>query len=276
MESRLTPYPLGPLATLKVAVRHHGRHEGCRVTWRPGVAERLGYYVYLLIDPRTDIPFYVGKGVGGRCFSHIAEARRTTADSAGDYVKLATITSIQATANDVRIEILRPGLDDETAFHVEAAAIDLLGLADLSNRVIGLGSDAGRMTVADINSQYGATPVDFDHSHRVVLIRISRAFRPGMTDDEIYEATRKWWKMSPSCHRPEIAMAVYDGVVRGEYRIKEWLNPSDDDVKEDPARKGRWGFSGTSDPALEARYRYADVTAVFPRGAQNPITYVNC
>lgn len=28
----------------------------------PGVAENLGYYVYLYIDPRTGEPFYVGKG----------------------------------------------------------------------------------------------------------------------------------------------------------------------------------------------------------------------
>ena len=30
----------------------------------------LGYYVYMLIDPRDDRPFYVGKGVGNRIFDH--------------------------------------------------------------------------------------------------------------------------------------------------------------------------------------------------------------
>jgi hypothetical protein len=28
------------------------------------VQERLGYYVYVLIDPRVNRPFYVGKGKG--------------------------------------------------------------------------------------------------------------------------------------------------------------------------------------------------------------------
>lgn len=32
----------------------------------PGVGEQLGHYVYLYVDPRTDEPFYVGKGVGNR------------------------------------------------------------------------------------------------------------------------------------------------------------------------------------------------------------------
>jgi len=43
----------------------------------PGVADQLQKYVYLLIDPTSGKPFYVGKGVGNRCFSHVEAARRT-------------------------------------------------------------------------------------------------------------------------------------------------------------------------------------------------------
>lgn len=32
----------------------------------PGVTEKLGYYVYLYIDPRDGHPFYAGKGKGHR------------------------------------------------------------------------------------------------------------------------------------------------------------------------------------------------------------------
>ena len=35
------------------------------------VAEKLKTYVYRLIDPRNGETFYVGKGKGGRVFSHI-------------------------------------------------------------------------------------------------------------------------------------------------------------------------------------------------------------
>lgn len=34
------------------------------------------YYVYLLIDPETKLPFYIGKGKGNRIFDHQREADR--------------------------------------------------------------------------------------------------------------------------------------------------------------------------------------------------------
>lgn len=36
--------------------------------------EELKYYVYILIDPRDNKIFYVGKGYGNRVFFHINEA----------------------------------------------------------------------------------------------------------------------------------------------------------------------------------------------------------
>jgi hypothetical protein len=36
--------------------------------------ERLGWYVYLLRDPRTGEIFYIGKGRGDRAFQHEAAA----------------------------------------------------------------------------------------------------------------------------------------------------------------------------------------------------------
>jgi len=36
--------------------------------------EKIGYYVYLLLDPRNNKIFYVGKGKGNRLFDHISGA----------------------------------------------------------------------------------------------------------------------------------------------------------------------------------------------------------
>lgn len=246
--------------------------------WRPGVVESLGYYVYLLVDPRDERVFYVGKGTGSRCFSHVREAKTTTGDSKGDYEKLTTIRNIEQDGHEVRIEILRHTLTEEEAFHLEAAAMDLLGFSDLTNRVVGHGTrERGRMTVDDANAQYGARPVEFDPEHRVILIR-SQRFIHGMDSDALYETTRMWWRIASRMRRrAEYAMAVHGGVVRAVYRIDGWIEPAEDDIAEAPNRVGRWGFVGHRDKAMEERYLFADVTRYLPeRGGRNPINYVNC
>ena len=243
--------------------------------WRPGVEESLGYYVYLLIDPRDDSVFYVGKGTGGRCFSHVDEARKTSRDSKGDYEKLATIRDIEDTGHEVYIDILRHGLTEGEAFHVESAAIELL--SDLTNLVPGHDTHrVGRMAVDDVNAQYGAVAVDFDPSHNVILIR-SRRFRKGMSEDALYETTRVWWRVGPRRLKADYAMAVHDGVVRAVYKIDGWVKPTEEDIAEAPNRVGRQGFVGHVDPEMEERYLFADVTSLLPQqGGRNPIRYVNC
>ena len=243
--------------------------------WNAGVSEKLGFYVYLLVDPRDDRVFYVGKGVGSRCFAHISEARRTTKDSMGDYEKLTTIRTIEEAGEKVRIEILRHGLTEDEAFHVEAAAMDLL--LDLTNLMVGHGAEAyGRRSVDDINALYGASPAEIDPSHKIILIR-SRRFTPGMDHDDLYETTRMWWKLGPRRNDVEYAMAVYDGVVRAVYKIDEWIKPSEAAIADVSNRVGRFGFVGHRDEDMEKRYVFADVTEYLPeRGGRNPIRYVNC
>ena len=50
----------------------------------PGVAAKLGSYVYLLVDPRTGRPFFVGRGRGDRCFRHV---RGGPGAGAGDRIR---------------------------------------------------------------------------------------------------------------------------------------------------------------------------------------------
>lgn len=243
--------------------------------WRPGVEEQLGYYVYLLSDPRSNVVFYVGKGLGGRCFDHLDEARSTKRDSAGDYGKLVTIRDIEASGDEVTIEILRHGLTEEEAFLTESVSIDLLGFSDLANRVVGQGTNwRGRMSVGDVNAQYGAQPVVFDTKHKIILIRVPNRFSKGMSDADLYEATRKWWRMGPRREQAQYALAVHGGVVRAGYVIRGWVTPSEDDIVEDERRRGRVAFVGSRDPEVEARYLYADVSGSFSQGNRNPFKYV--
>ena len=254
----------------------------------PGVPEQIGFFVYLLIDPRDGDVFYVGKGTGNRCFAHLAEARNTLADSIGDYAKLSRIRSIESNGATVKIDLLRHGLTEQEAFLVESSAIDLLGRPNLENRVVGHeAAEHGRMSVADLNALYGAEPVTIDPRHRVVLIRINRLFERGMSDDALYEATRKWWKVSPrkrqvgSAWAPEWAMAVFGGVVRAVHRIDGWEASAEEERSQDPNVAGRWGFRGQRDQQMEATYLHRDVSSYLRaketgRASQNPIRYEHC
>jgi hypothetical protein len=257
-----------------------------RISFAPGVAEKIGSYVYLLIDPRTNAVFYVGKGTGDRSFAHLAEAEKSLAEEIEENAKLARIREIESSGEAVKIAILRHGMSDREAFLVEATVIDLL--PNLVNVQAGHNSDEfGHRSVSEIDVKYGARPVKIDPRHCVVLIRINRLFERGMTDDALYEATRKWWVIGGARQQlgdpgaPQWAMAVYGGIVRAVYRIEAWERPTDDDIAANPSDSDRWGFRGERDLGMEAKYLHGDVSS-YLRAAdtghalQNPIRYVNC
>src|SRR5260370_42059686 len=126
-------------------------------TIAPYVGERLGYYVYLYVDPRTDEPFYVGKGQGERALARLSD----TSES----LKLARIKDIQAAGLRPRIDILVHGLSsEEAAFRIEAAVIDAIGPDKLTNAVRGWETGkVGRMPLKELVALYGASPVEVVH-----------------------------------------------------------------------------------------------------------------
>ena len=93
------------------------------------LSEALGHYVYLLIDPRHGEVFYVGKGVGGRCFEHdyAEEGAR----------KAARFAEIKAAGLEVKVDVVRHGMPTkEEAFLVESAVIDVYGIDPVQFGVI--------------------------------------------------------------------------------------------------------------------------------------------
>lgn len=244
----------------------------------PGVAEKLGYYVYALLDPRDGTVFYVGKGKGDRVYQHARRARKVDSAQTRAGLKLDRIRAIHAEGREVGVELVRHGLSEETAFVVEAAVADALIIAgvDLTNLVAGHGTEQGWRPLEDIVAGYVATEVEIAPEHRVLLIRVSREFRHGMTAEELYEKTRQWWKLGPRRHQPEWAFAVYQGIVRAVYRIDpaSWEQPPEEERV--GRMKGRWAFRGARDPEMEERYVWRSVWTYLPAGVRAPLRYVNC
>lgn len=237
----------------------------------------LKYYVYLYIDPRDGVVFYVGKGRGNRCFQHLKDVRE------GD--KAARIADIRKSRQEPIIEVLKYGLTEQQALLVEATAIDLLEVDNLTNGVRGHGCRVGsRAGVEQLMATLSASPIKIDPKHPAVLINITKTHRYGMTPAELYDVTRSAWVVSLSnAERADYAMAIYRGVIREVYRIAAWLpdgstlRVDDADRQRDIEPERRYEFVGTiAESKVRQRYIDRNVAAYFPRGAANPIKYVNC
>jgi hypothetical protein len=231
----------------------------------PGVATRLKTYVYRLIDPRNGETFYVGKGFGDRVFVHVR------AQIEGDELdnKLKRIREIRLAGFEVAHVIHRHGLDDKTAFEVEAALID--AYPGLTNAVGGAGSgDYGAMHAREIIGRYSAPPATF--LHKALLISVNRS----AAETSLYEATRYAWKLSRTkAIQAEVILATRHGLIVGAFVADKWLEATEDNFPGREAVPGRWGFVGReASDAIKTLYVGKRVPDEYRRpGAANPIKY---
>lgn len=222
------------------------------------VIESIGYYVYVLKDPRDSEIFYIGKGVGNRIFQHLLCAVETEWQTD----KLNLIREIQSTGKQVEHYILRHGLKEEEALMIESACIDLIGLNNLTNAVKGHHSwDEGLKTIDEIIQHYDAKNIII--TEPAIIININRKYKRFMSDDDLYNATRSAWKLGMKKNKAQYVIASYRGLVREVYKIKSWHQVGD-----------RWEFVGeiANDEASE-KYRNQSLSNYIRKGNQNPIKY---
>ncbi len=229
------------------------------------VIESLGFYVYFLQDPRTAEIFYVGKGLGNRVFNHLEGAIETDSETE----KLDKIREIVNSGNTVKHYILRHGLTENASFEIEASLIDFIGMKNLSNLQGGrYSSDYGLKTSDEIKVMYYAQ--EFQSDIPILLVNINKRYHREITDEELYDATRKSWVVGQRKEKAKYAIATYRGLTREVYKINEWYPI-------EVNSKTRWGFNGCrADEELRKELRYKTISSYFPKGAANPIKYLNC
>jgi uncharacterized protein len=235
-------------------------------------SEKLGFYVYALIDPEDKEIFYIGKGKGNRVFDHKAEVIKNP-DSLGS-IKKNKIKSILSQGNDVEHVIIRHGLTEKDSFLIEATLIDFLnhfGNA-LSNEVSGYASSFyGIKTTDELIRQYNAPPLKA-LQHKVVIININKRYASAkISGQSIYEATKQAWVISEQrLSSLEYALAEYEGIIIGVYKIKEWYRVKTDNNK----RNNRWGFNGAeAELEIQELYKNKSIAHIKKPGAANPIRF---
>ncbi len=232
-----------------------------------GVAAKLKTYVYRLIDPRNGETFYVGKGVGNRVFSHIRGSKVIAGDDLDN--KLKRIHEIHLAGFEVAHVIHRHGMDDNTAFAVEAALID--AYPGLTNIASGVGSDDfGAMHALEIIKRYTAQPAEF--RHRALLIGVNRS----ATEKSLYEATRYAWKINKvKAEQAEVVLATRHGEIVGAFIAHRWLEATAENFPSHEPVAGRFGFEGQEAPEeIKQLYVGKQVPDEYRKaGAANPIKY---
>ena len=233
----------------------------------PEVARKLKTYVYRLIDPRNGETFYVGKGQGDRVFAHLRGEQKLEGDSLDN--KLRRIREIRLAGFDVSHVIHRHGMDDNTAFQVEAALMD--AYPGLTNAVGGHGSDDyGARHARQIVRQYSAEPAVF--RHKVLLISVNQSAE----ETSPYEATRYAWKINPSKAKlAEIVLATRQGEIVGAFVADNWLEATETNFPGREAVPGRYGFVGhEADESIKREYVGKRVPDEYRKaGAANPVKY---
>lgn len=233
--------------------------------------EKLGYYVYALIDPRNEKPFYIGKGLGNRVFNHLhcALDQETISD------KYNVIRTIIQNNCEVGHIIIRHGLNENQAFEIESTLIDLLNYLsfDITNEVAGHNTyESGVMTTDEVIRLYNAQPLTILEDS-VIIININKTYKRGKGSNSIYQATKESWVVGKQ-RREEVthALSEYRGLIVEVFEIDNWFPVQTKDKK--GKDKIRWGFNGEiATSEIRNKYINKSIAHIKKKGAANSIRY---
>jgi len=195
----------------------------------PETIEAIGSYVYALLDPRkakTDPRqiFYVGKGIGRRCFSHAAAEVRWNRNEEPN-PKLQLIREIrQATGAPPPIQIIAHRLSDEESHRLEAALISVLQTD--GNLASGKYAADYILSVDEIEGRYSNPLTESAIGHRVLLVSLNGGADlppfPDIQESDMPRRVLKFWPLSEqSADQVEYVIGVYRQLTRRVFQVHQ-------------------------------------------------------
>lgn len=240
----------------------------------------LKYYVYLLVNPETNTPFYVGKGEGNRVFDHLNEAKEGKKGTD----KLDQIQAILKNNNEVEHVIVRHGLNEKIAYQIEASLIDVFRFIPSFNDFVsgniqgGVNSiENGLMSSEEIKRKYNALPLDYIPND-TIIININSSYKRASGKDKLYKATKERWRMNKSrLKKIKYVLSEYRGVIVEVFEVQKWY-PIKRQYNPGTKKAGKiytgYGFDGQiAHDSIRDLYINKSVAHKKKRGASNPIMY---
>lgn len=247
------------------------------------------FYVYGLVDPRTNKIFYIGKGTGNRVFNHEKESLNSP-DS--DKLKLKTISEIKKEGLAVKKIIIHHNLSESEAYAAETALINVFHYVnDAALTNIAAGHHFSEvMSVEEYEKTYGAEElVESDIRHKILVIKVNRFYHKKIVPNELYDVVRGVWRASLSrVKEVEYVFGVFNSLIVAVYKPTEWYRckddngkrPSQDSVLTDKTKNRIFfvdeGFEhGVEMDENQAFYCGKSIAKLkVNQSAQNPITYL--
>ena len=247
--------------------------------FKQSVIESLKSYVYVLVDPRDNRIFYVGKGTGNRVYQHVQAALTDDTQS----LKLSTIREIIALGLEVKYYIIRHNLTEQEAYLVESSIIDVLTYRDLNkdniltNIVCVLHQwNEGIKTDEEINILYDCPKIKPVPGDRLLLVSLNKSYKQSKASGVYrrandYESARKYWKIAAwKAEKIDYILGIYKGIVRIAIKVnsRDITSVGEHGEIYDPPR---YIFQG--DIIEDSPYLNTDVSD-YPFGSGGAVTYI--
>ena len=231
----------------------------------PKTINSLKYYIYGFKYPNDDQNyFYIGKGKGNRVFSHLFQKNKKGINDP----KFDVINSLKKSGGP-KVDIIRHGLNEKEAFLLEATLIDVFGIDQITNKVKGINSDEfGIMDINVIDEIYKGK--EFKENISAVCFKINKAWNKGMDEELLYNKIRGNWVLNINrAKRAEYGIGVYNGLIKGIYRICNW------ESGRSSTKNKRYKFNGYKDEKMQ-KYRGYSLLNYPAHKVKGPLFYYNC
>jgi len=193
----------------------------------PETIEAIGSYVYALLDPRKPKAdprriFYVGKGIGQRCFVHAA-AEVKWKRSGEPNPKLQLIREIRrATGAPPPIQLIAHCLSDDESHRLEAALISVLQTD--GNLASGKYAADYSLSADEIEGRYSNPLNESAIGHRVLLVSLNGGADlppfPEIQESDVPRRILKFWPLSEqNADQVEYIVGVYRQLTRRVFKV---------------------------------------------------------